>query len=312
MGECAERVVPRGRQSALRASGVYPRNALGVTRSLSHAWVGAIWARRCHGYAELASATLWAETPRMTGERSVDVAAASGTLHVALLGGFSVRVGSRAVPGSWRLRKSKTLVKLLALAGGHRAHRDVLAGVLWPGLDPAAAANNLHQALHAARRALASDRSPSADALCLRDDIVILWPDGDLIVDADVFAAAAQRALRSGSVEDYGAALKLYAGELLPEDRYADWAAPHRERLAALHEALAAGQARALLERRSPKRRSLCLSLWSQTARTMNRCTGCSWRRWTGPGAGGMRSTSTSACAGCWRRSMRRLRRRRR
>ena len=39
----------------------------------------------------------------------------------------------------------------------------------------------------------------------------------------------------------------------LPEDRYADWAAPHRERLAALHEALTAGQARALLERRRPE-----------------------------------------------------------
>jgi len=189
----------------------------------------------------------------MTGDRGVDVAGGSGTLHVALLGGFGVRVGSRAVPSSWRLRKSKTLVKLLALADGHRAHRDVLAGVLWPGLDPAAAANNLHQVLHAARRALASDRSPSADALCLRDDIVILWPDGDLIVDAEVFAAAARRALRSGSVEDCGAALKLYAGELLPEDRYADWAIPHRERLAALHEALTAGQARALLERRRPE-----------------------------------------------------------
>src|SRR6516165_7783978 len=148
----------------------------------------------------------------MAGQRSAEVAAGSGTLHVALLGGFGVRVGSRAVPGSWRLRKSKTLVKLLALADGHRAHRDVLAGVLWPGLEPAAAANNLHQALQAARRAL-----------------------------------------RSGSVEDYGTALKLYAGELLPEDRYADWAAPHRDRLAALHEGLTAGQARALMERRRPE-----------------------------------------------------------
>ena len=64
----------------------------------------------------------------MTGEGSVDVAAASGTLQVALLGGFSVRIGNRAVPSSWRLRKSKTLVKLLALTDGHRAHRDVLAG----------------------------------------------------------------------------------------------------------------------------------------------------------------------------------------
>jgi DNA-binding SARP family transcriptional activator len=62
-----------------------------------------------------------------------------------------------------------------------------------------------------------------------------------LIVDADVFVAAAQRALRSGSVEDYGVALEFYAGELLPEDRYADWAAPHRERLEALREALTAG-----------------------------------------------------------------------
>jgi predicted ATPase/DNA-binding SARP family transcriptional activator len=188
----------------------------------------------------------------MSGERSADLTAPSGPLHVTLLGGFSVRVESRAVPGPWRLRKSKTLVKLLALADGHRAHRDVLAGVLWPGLDPAATANNLHQVMHAARRALASDRSPSADVLCLRDDVVILWPDGDLVVDADVFAAAAQRALRSGSVQDYGAALKLYAGELLPEDRYADWAAPYRERLAAFHEALTAGQARALLERQRP------------------------------------------------------------
>ena len=198
----------------------------------------------------------------MRGERSADVADASGTLRIALLGGFSVRVGSSAVSGSWRLRKSKTLVKLLALADGHRAHRDVLAGVLWPGLDPAAAANNLHQALHAARRALASDRLPSPDVLCLRDDMVILWPGGDVIVDADVFAAAAQRALRSGSVEDYGAALQLYAGELLPEDRFADWAASHRERLAALHEALTAGQARALLERRRPDEAVALLEPW--------------------------------------------------
>jgi DNA-binding SARP family transcriptional activator len=94
----------------------------------------------------------------VTGQRSADVRAASDTLQVALLGGFRVRVGSSAVPGPWRLRKAKTLVKLLALADGHRAHRDVLAGILWPGLDAAAAANNLHQTLHAVRQALASFR----------------------------------------------------------------------------------------------------------------------------------------------------------
>ncbi len=67
----------------------------------------------------------------MTGERSVDVAVGSGTLHVALLGGFSVRVGSRAVPGSWRLRKSKTLIKLLlSLAALQEALAAGLAGAL--------------------------------------------------------------------------------------------------------------------------------------------------------------------------------------
>ena len=67
----------------------------------------------------------------MTGEGSVDAAAGSGTLHVVLLGGFGVRVGNRAVPGSWRLRKSNTLVKLLALADGHRESSRPL-GPTWP------------------------------------------------------------------------------------------------------------------------------------------------------------------------------------
>ena len=66
---------------------------------------------------------------------------------IRLLGGFEVTVGDRLVAAdAWRLRKAKTLVKLLVLAGGHRMHREALVGVLWPaalssGLseDPAAA-----------------------------------------------------------------------------------------------------------------------------------------------------------------------------
>jgi DNA-binding SARP family transcriptional activator len=149
----------------------------------------------------------------MAGEHDVEAGAGSGPLRVAMLGGFRVCVGSRTVPDAWRLRKSKTLVKLLAVADGHRVHRDVLTEVLWPGMDPGAAANNLHQALHAARRALASAGSPPANVLHLKDDIVSLSPRG-LVVDVDVFAAAAQRALGSGSVEDYQGALDLYVGEL--------------------------------------------------------------------------------------------------
>src|SRR5215470_444968 len=118
----------------------------------------------------------------MAGERDAEAGAGSEPLRVAMLGGFSVCVGSRAVSDAWRLRKSKTVVKLLAVADGHRVHRDVLTEVLWPGMDPGAAANNLHQALHAARRALASVGFPAANVLHLQDDIVSLSPGGGLVV----------------------------------------------------------------------------------------------------------------------------------
>ena len=47
------------------------------------------------------------------------------TVRIRLLGGFSVSVGDRSVwKDAWRLRKAASLVKLLALAPGHRLHRE--------------------------------------------------------------------------------------------------------------------------------------------------------------------------------------------
>ena len=77
-------------------------------------------------------------------------------VRIWLLGGFRVSVGaSRSIADDgWRLRKAGNLVKLLALAGDHRLHREQAAGLLWPDLDPRAATNNLHHALYVARRTL--------------------------------------------------------------------------------------------------------------------------------------------------------------
>jgi len=87
-------------------------------------------------------------------------------MRVHLLGEFRVDVGGHAVDASrWRLSKARTVVKLLALDPGQRLHREYLLGLLWPDLAPPAAANNLHQALHAARRALAG-RAPTACWSC--------------------------------------------------------------------------------------------------------------------------------------------------
>ena len=145
-------------------------------------------------------------------------------LRISLLGGFSAAAGDLAVrEGSWRLRKSKSLVKLLALAPEHRLHRDQVIELLWPDRDPSAAVNNLHQALYVARRAL-----EDADTIELRDDALVL---AEAVVDVEEFEAAAATARGSGDRSLCEAAVELYAGELLPEDRYEDWSTARRESL---------------------------------------------------------------------------------
>jgi len=86
---------------------------------------------------------------------------------IRLLGGFDATVGGRLVAAdAWRLRKAKTLVKLLILADGHRMHRESLVALLWPDRDTASGINNLHQALYVARRVLPPD--PACFSPCAR------------------------------------------------------------------------------------------------------------------------------------------------
>lgn len=47
--------------------------------------------------------------------------------------------------------KARSLVKLLALAPGHRLARERVLDLLWPDLPPESAVNNLYQTLHAVR-----------------------------------------------------------------------------------------------------------------------------------------------------------------
>ena len=78
-------------------------------------------------------------------------------LRIEMLGVFRVAVGRHTVQDSaWRLRKSRALIKLLALTPEHTVHRDQAIESLWPGLEPAAGSNNMRQALFSARRALDS------------------------------------------------------------------------------------------------------------------------------------------------------------
>lgn len=152
----------------------------------------------------------------------------AGTCAVRLLGGFRVEVDGRPVPATaWRQRRGADVVKLLALADGHRLQREQLMESLWPGLEPEAAARNLRKAVHHARRALGGQH-----AIARIDGGLALWPNGEVRVDAVGAEAEASRALaRHDGLES---ALELFCGELLPEDRYAEWSQARRDRLADL------------------------------------------------------------------------------
>jgi len=134
------------------------------------------------------------------------------TVDVRLLGTFTVIVDGEAIAdGAFPQRRAADLVKLLALAPGHRLPRDVVVESLWPHLAAEAGLANLHKAAHHARRALGA-----SGAITLRRGVVELAPEATVTTDVARFEAGDDSA---------------YAGELLPDDRYEEWTVVTRERL---------------------------------------------------------------------------------
>ena len=160
-------------------------------------------------------------------------------VEIDLLGGFAVRVDGRPVSDAeWRRRQAAGLVKLLALAPRRNLHREQVLDALWSDTGVEDAAPRLHKAAHYARRALGDQR-----AVVLTGDTVSLFPDADVVVDAEVFERSARQALTgAGSGADgslaAAAAVDLWAGDLLAEDPYEAWLDGPRDRLRQLHRAL--------------------------------------------------------------------------
>ena len=155
-------------------------------------------------------------------------------LRIQLLGGFAVsRAGRPVPPQAWRLRKAKSLIKLLALAqrAPRRAQRGGRAAVA------RALARGGREQLRPGAACGAARRSETCGA------------DGDVVDEHVGRRARAARArggrprrVRGGSRESRRAPDRrersarrspLHTGELLPEDLYEDWTAARRE---AVHE----------------------------------------------------------------------------
>ena len=160
---------------------------------------------------------------------------------ITVLGRFSMTLDGSAVPEeAWSRRGAASLVKLLAVADGRRLHREQVMEALWPGVSPDVAGPRLHKAAHYARRALGED----GRGLRLHNNLVVLLPDANVVVDALEFRRRGEAALAARSRSQAEEALTLYGGTLLPEDLYEPWTTQWRESLTILHSELLAAAGR--------------------------------------------------------------------
>jgi DNA-binding SARP family transcriptional activator len=169
-------------------------------------------------------------------------------LRVRLLGGFCVeRAGGGQAVSDWQRSSAKSLTKILAAHPGHALHREQVIDILWPGVDTESALNSFGKALHAARRALQPGLVRRQDSAYLGlADAVLVLNTAYVVVDMDQFEQLAGDAMRRGEIGAYEAALAVYGGELLPEDRYENWCSERRGVLAEVRVRLLSGLAEVL------------------------------------------------------------------
>jgi DNA-binding SARP family transcriptional activator len=169
--------------------------------------------------------------------RREEVIAAMPTLHIRLLGDFSLVFDDRPVP-SLTSPRLQSLFAYLALHREVAQQRRHLAFLFWPDASEAQARNNLRQLVHQARLAF-----PEVERLLQLDASSISWR-ADIVMELDVavFEAALARASEAERRHDtparqaaLEAADALYRGALVPSC-YDDWIAPERDRLRHAHQ----------------------------------------------------------------------------
>ncbi|NED83002.1 AAA family ATPase [Streptomyces sp. SID11233] len=177
-------------------------------------------------------------------------------LRIQLLGGFRAsRENGAPVAERWRRTTGRTLVKLLAVAPDRIRHREEVMDLMWPEADPVTGQRNLRVALHAARHALEPELAPRAgSAYVLSEGDLLRLAPGLVLVDIEEREARAREALRTGDLDAMFAAHAALGPELLPEDRYEDWAQAPRAALGRLREQLTSGLSEGLIARGRPER----------------------------------------------------------
>ncbi len=153
-------------------------------------------------------------------------------LAIYLLGEFRLERDGTPIPATaWTRRKTKALLKILALYPNHQLHKEQAMDLLWPNLDLTSARDNLYRNLSFLRQIIEPDLQRPADShyITLNAEVLKLV---DAWLDIDAFDHLLNQARQaSDPVPLLEEALDLYRGDLLPEDAYEEWAISRREAL---------------------------------------------------------------------------------
>ncbi len=162
------------------------------------------------------------------------------TIRISMLGDFKVQIGDRFIEESeWKTRKAQRILKYLVLKRDHFVSKEALAELFWPGTNRKAAMASLNVALYELRRVLANYGSAPEDEFPLlydRIDGFEVKSSARLMVDFDDFSK--QYSLyklydsEGGNIiSPLKEMVRLYSGNLLPQDLYEDWTLLEREHL---------------------------------------------------------------------------------
>jgi DNA-binding SARP family transcriptional activator len=163
---------------------------------------------------------------------------AQATLRIRTLGRTVVETADGELNGGWLDRRAGHLLKYLVAHRHAAVPADAIADALWPGArsDPT---NTVRHFVHELREKLEPNRGRYG-----RSAFVIARHGGyqldaeRVTIDTDEFESSAKAglaALASGEaergVEQLEAAMRVYRGDFLSDERYEDWAIAERERL---------------------------------------------------------------------------------
>lgn len=166
------------------------------------------------------------------------------SLVVCCLGPFQVYLNDQLID-TWPGSKGKSVFKYLVTHREHPVAKEVLMDLFWPDVDVDAARNNLNVAIYGLRQALRAVSTDFAHIL-FQNGTYLLNPAMVVWSDVQQFWSHLQTAKRlqhkqdtPGVVAALHAAVDLYQGEFLAEDRYEEWViAPRQQVLEAYLQAL--------------------------------------------------------------------------